>query len=169
MMKCCFLFVLVKVDVFKIILLQIWLILSSRNKDARKSVLPRQPLHCQVHYTIKNEISQWKLSQWFLLSNFRRRSWLGNGHSWWYVSDLFDIIDALTISFIHIRANNRYDEMLFLVCAGESGCFKKILLQIWLILSSRNEDVRKSVLPRQPLHCQIHYTIKNEISQLLPK
>ena len=26
-------------------------------------------------------------------------------------------------------------------------------MQIWLILSSRNEDVRKSVLPRQPLQC----------------
>ena len=38
-----------------------------------------------------------KLSQWFLWSDFHRRFWLDNGHSWWYVSALFDIIDTLTI------------------------------------------------------------------------
>ena len=37
---------------------------------------------------------------------------------------LFDIIDALAISLIHIGANNRCDEAMFLVCASESGYFK---------------------------------------------
>ena len=36
-MKWCFLFVLVTVNVFKVVLLQIWLILSSRNEDVKKA------------------------------------------------------------------------------------------------------------------------------------
>ena len=84
-----------------------------------------------------------ELSQWFFWSDFRRRFWLDNGHFWWYASALFDIIDALTISLFILERIFDVMKWCFLFALVKEDVFKVILLQIWLILSSRNEDVKK--------------------------
>ena len=94
-----------------------------------------------------------KLSQWFLWSDFRRRFWLGNGHSWWYVLPCLILQMRWLFPWFILERIIDVMKRCFLFVLVKVDILKVILLRIWLILWSRNENFKKSVLPHQPLHC----------------